>query len=239
MKKRTRTYYDEFSAQYEKERGNRYHTFLDSSELAAAAPYCRDSEILEVGCGTGLVLKPLSRIAAKATGLDLSGEMLAHAAARGLTVVQASATAIPFADNSFDCVVSFKVLAHIEEIRTAVSECARVLRPGGHLVLEFYNRHSIRHLIKRIKPAQKVASATTDDQVYLRYDSVGEIRSFLPPYMKVVDVTGIRCLAPTHHFYNVPVVGPVTVRVERYLPQTAFGRFGGFLVVAARKEQRR
>jgi ubiquinone/menaquinone biosynthesis C-methylase UbiE len=229
-------YYDRFSGGYEDARFKRYHRFLDESELRLAGPYCEGRRILEVGCGTGLILEPLSKIADKAIGLDLSAGMLRRARERGLKVVQGSVTALPFPDNSFDCVVSFKVLAHIEHIQKALSECARVLKPGGHLVLEFYNKRSLRRLVKWAKPAQKVEATTTDEQVFTRYDSLKDVRRWLPGSVRVEKVTGFRCLAPTYHFYNAPLLGPVTVALERFLRRTPAGRMGGFLVVVARKE---
>jgi len=63
-------------------------------------------------------------------------------------VVQGSVTDIPFPDARFDVVYSFKVLAHVERIREALAEMARVLRPGGYLLAEFYNPLSLRGLIK-------------------------------------------------------------------------------------------
>ena len=238
MKRKTNIdYYDEFSTLYEKERWKPYHRFLDASEIEAARPFCEGKEVMEVGCGTGLILEPLSGIASRTTGIDLSRGMIEKAAARGLNVGQASATDLPFEDESFDCVVSFKVLAHIPDIAQAVAECARVTRPGGHVVLEFYNRHSIRQLVKWAKPAQKVAvTGTTDDQVYTRYDSLNDIRGYLPADMEVVKVGGFRCLAPTYHFYNAPIVGKATVALETLLRKTPASRWGGFLIVVARKE---
>lgn len=235
-RKDPRIYYDEFSTMYEDERAKPYHVFLDESEMEAARPYCEGRNVLEVGCGTGLVLERLKAMAGRVTGIDLSMGMVQKAHQRGLTVAQASATDLPFADNTFDVAVSFKVLAHIPPIRETVAECARVVRPGGYLVLEFYNKHSVRHLVKLVKPAQKVASATTDDQVFTRYDSVADIRSYLPAGVSLIKTVGIRCLAPTYHFYNAPVIGPVTVGVERLLQRTPVGRIGGFLIAIARKE---
>lgn len=234
-KKDNRTYYNEFAQGYENERAKRYHRFLDESELRVARPYVEGKRVLEVGCGTGLVLEPLSKIASSAVGIDLSEGMLEKARERGLTVHQASATALPFSDGSFDTVVSFKVLAHIQEIRQAISEAVRVLRPGGHLVAEFYNKHSIRSLVKALKPAHNVADSTTDEQVYTRYDSLSEIRSYLPQGCHIVGVTGIRCVAPTYHFYNAPLIGDLTEAVERAVQRTPLSRVGGFLVVVVEK----
>src|SRR5262245_29581803 len=105
----SRLYYDDFSAGYERERGVGYHRMLDDLELRVTAPYVVDQRVLEIGCGTGLILGRLAGIAAEAWGVDLSPGMLRGARERGLRVVQASATQLPFADGSFDVVCSFKV----------------------------------------------------------------------------------------------------------------------------------
>ncbi len=224
-------YYDTFAGWYENERHKRYHSFLDTSEVALAQPFCENQSVLEVGAGTGLVMKRLEEFSREVTGIDISLGMVRKAHERNLDVAQASATALPFPDKTFDCVVSFKVLAHIEAIRETLAECARVTRPGGHMVLEFYNKHSIRSLVKALKPAHNVASDTTDDQVYTRFDSLEDIRSYLPADCRVKEVAGIRCLAPTYHFYNAPYLGAVTERIERAVQRTPLGRIGGFLVV--------
>ena len=126
-----RTYYDDFAEWYERERGRGYHQMLDDLEVSLVERYGRGADVLEAGCGTGLILERIAGFAARARGVDLSAGMLAKARARGLEVVQASVTSLPYADESFDLVCSFKVLAHIEDIRGALSEMARVTRPAA------------------------------------------------------------------------------------------------------------
>jgi ubiquinone/menaquinone biosynthesis C-methylase UbiE len=235
-KKDNQTYYDEFSAGYENERSKRYHRFLDESEVRIARPYCEGRDVLEVGCGTGLIMERLKEFSRSVVGVDLSAGMLEKARERGLTVHQGDATALPFEDGLFDTVVSFKVLAHVQGIRAALSEAARVTRPGGHLVLEFYNSQSIRTLVKRLKPAHAVAESTTDEHVYTRFDSLHDIRGYLPFNAHIKQVTGIRCLAPSYHFWNLPVVGSFTEFVERHVQPTPLSRIGGFLVVVAQRQ---
>lgn len=83
-------------------------------------------------------------------GLEVSGGTLRLNQARkklfGLefNLVQASATNIPFADDTFDVVVSIGCLHHIPDIQQAVAEIYRVLKPGGILKGIVYNRNSYR-----------------------------------------------------------------------------------------------
>src|ERR1041385_7481388 len=125
---RSRAYYDDFSSGYERERGAGYHRMLDQLELRVVAPLVRGKRVLEVGCGTGLILGRLAPQAALACGVDLSAGMLRVARTRCLAVAAASATCLPFADDAFDLACSFKVLAHVPEIDRALLELARVVR---------------------------------------------------------------------------------------------------------------
>jgi SAM-dependent methyltransferase len=149
-----------------------------------------------------------------------------------LEVVEGSATALPFEDASFDTVYSFKVLPHVQDITEAMREVARVLRPGGRALLEFYNRHSLRYAVKRLKPAQRVAEGTHDTQVFTRYDSLDDVRGYLPDTLSVVGVHGIRVFTPFAQVHKIPGVRRVLSAAERWardVPATA--RFGGFLIV--------
>src|SRR6266536_6672416 len=93
-----RQYYDAFSAEYERERGQNdpggYHELLDELEAEYVRRYGAGRDVLEVGCGTGLVLSRIAQFARSARGVDLSPGMLAKAQARGLDVVLGSATAL-------------------------------------------------------------------------------------------------------------------------------------------------
>src|SRR5580698_1934571 len=96
------SYYDDFAGWYERERHLPYHRMLDDLEVGLVERYATGRDALEVGCGTGLILDRVSRFARHATGVDLSGGMLARAAARGLRVAQGSATELPVATGSVD-----------------------------------------------------------------------------------------------------------------------------------------
>lgn len=98
--------------------------------------------ILDAGCGNGRYTRFLLRHAdadALITGFDLSQQMLARARKRlkskRVLHVAADLTRLPYASGSFDAIVSGWVLEHLPDPRAGLSELARVLRPGGKLLL--------------------------------------------------------------------------------------------------------
>jgi len=231
-----RAYYDDFAGWYERERHLPYHRMLDDLEVEAVERYGRDRDVLEVGCGTGLILDRVARFARSARGIDLSGGMLAKAAQRGLSVAQASATELPIATASVDVAYSFKVLAHIPDIQGAMREMARVVRPGGWVLAEFYNARSIRRLVKAIKPPSAVSEQTNDEHVYTRYDDARAIASYLPPELEWVTSRGIRVITPAAAVLKVPVVGAAVRWAEHRLADLPGARnVGGFLVAVCRR----
>jgi SAM-dependent methyltransferase len=232
----TQTYYDRFSRTYEDHRHHGYHRMIDELELDLIRRYGTNADVFEAGCGTGLLLKEAAMVARNAVGLDLSRGMLGQARVRGLRVVQGSLTNVPLPSESFDLVYSMKVLAHIPAIEDALVELCRLVRPGGHLLLEFYNPVSLRYLAKRLAGPAHVAEGTTDHDVFTRYDTLKKARSYLPPHMNVIGVRGIRVVTPTSKLWAVPGLGALLERVERVacdLP--GLRRLGGFMIVIVRK----
>jgi SAM-dependent methyltransferase len=92
--------------------------------------------LLDAGCGTGENLRHLARWG-RAVGMDLAPQALAFCRERGVRVARASLGRLPFAAGRFDCVTSFDVIYHawVLDDRAAVAEMARVLRPGGLLLV--------------------------------------------------------------------------------------------------------
>jgi SAM-dependent methyltransferase len=99
----------------------------------------RDDVVLDVACGTGNATVPAARTGARATGLDLVPGLLdearASAQAEGLVVdwVEGDAEALPFADESYDVVLSTFGCMFAPRHRVTAAEIARVLRPGGRI----------------------------------------------------------------------------------------------------------
>jgi hypothetical protein len=112
----------------------------------------------------------------------------------------------------------------------------RLLRPGGHLLVEFYNRRSLRTLMKRIKSPTAVAEGVTDEEVYTRYDTIESFTGVLPAGVRVVGSRGIRIATPAAVVHNLPVARQVFGFLERALCDSPLRRFAGFVQVVARKE---
>lgn len=109
----------------------------------------RNLSILDAGCGTGSTMHYLQEFG-RVAGIDLAPEAVSFCRQRGLDRLgQASIVELPFADSSFDLVVSFDVMSscELELASAAMHEFFRVLRPGGHLMLRLpayqwlYGRH--------------------------------------------------------------------------------------------------
>jgi SAM-dependent methyltransferase len=99
--------------------------------VAAASP----RRVLDIGCGTGeLAERIATELGADVVAADQSGRMVNLARELGLDARIADIQALPFLDGEFDCVVAGWVLYHVQDRNRAISEVARVLRPGGRFV---------------------------------------------------------------------------------------------------------
>jgi ubiquinone/menaquinone biosynthesis C-methylase UbiE len=190
-----------------------------------------------VGCGTGLVLQRVATFAKRAVGVDLSPGMLARAKARGLDVVEGSATALPFADASFDVAYSFKVLSHVPELPTALAEMLRVVRPGGHLVFDIYNRHSLRYAIKRVFGPRSTSTQFDEAAISTAFLTPREVEAILPAGGKLIRTSGIRVITPHPAALRLPLVGRAVEMLEWTLMDSPAARFAGFSVFTVEKER--
>jgi len=232
----TQAYYDEFSEGYEKLRGPNdpggYHELVDDLEVDFASRYAAGGDLLEVGCGTGLLLARLAAVAKTARGIDLSEGMLQKARARGLDVRQGSVLELPYPDASFDVTCSFKVLAHVENIEGALAEMVRVTRPTGVVLAEFYNPFSMRALLKRLGPARSISARTNESAVYTRYDSPFRVKELLPVGWHIIGSRGVRIVTPTAFAMRVPLLRSALRAGEWALADGPLSVLGGFWIAA-------
>ena len=116
---------------------------------------------LDLGCGTGTAGGSLKKAGMSVVGVDLSRPCLAAAARRVDAVVQVDAAHLPFADKSFDAVVSRGCLHHLDDAPAALAETARVMKPGARAVFMDPREYSWLEPIKhRLRHADE---AFTDD----------------------------------------------------------------------------
>ena len=116
--------------------------FVNGRRAAANAAHQVGGRILEIGVGTGLSFDDYDGTT-EITGIDISEPMITHTRARAksgcypfvkeLAVMDAHELA--YADASFDCVVGQFVITLVEDPEHVLSECARVVRPGGQIIL--------------------------------------------------------------------------------------------------------
>ena len=113
----------------------------------------RFDSLLDLGTGTGRLLELLAPLYARATGVDASADMLAIARANLGRAGRVNAQVrlgdiqhLPFVRNSFDVVTIHQVLHYLDEPERAVAEAARVLRPGGRLLIVDFAPHDLEFL---------------------------------------------------------------------------------------------
>src|ERR671939_1854861 len=104
-----------------------------------AAQWCRDTEVLDAGCGVGYGSAFLGEVARRVVGVDRDEPAIAYARARyggpNVEFRVGDVLALGFPDTSFDAVCSFETIEHVDDADAFVAEIARVLRPGGVLVV--------------------------------------------------------------------------------------------------------
>jgi len=105
------------------------------------------ARILDVGCGTGEYVRRANELGFTASGLEPADAMRAAAISKnpGATIVSGVATDLPFGDESFDLVICIEVLRYLDrsDIRQALRQIHRVLRPGGTMFLTMVNRYAL------------------------------------------------------------------------------------------------
>ena len=133
-----------------------YRSALQYRQIASGfnrffADFDAGAVVADIGCGHGRLVQGLAE-RLPVFGIDLSNRMLSQAAKSGLIPLRASAERLPFRDDVLDGVVSAEVIQHIPDLPELFAEFARVVRPGGVVVISTLNRDSIvRRLNRRLK----------------------------------------------------------------------------------------
>ena len=109
-------------------------------QLIARYVHLRDARVLDVGCGLGLYVRRFRSLSDQVYGVDVDADKVREASLTLPNISEAPAEHLPYADGTFDVVLSHEVLEHVTDDVAAVREAVRVLKPGGHLVIFVPNR---------------------------------------------------------------------------------------------------
>ena len=193
---RLRASYDDEAEQYD---ANRYHSAegrlfsnLEVTLLRRWLPLRPGARVLDMPAGTGRLSVALADTGATFVGTDISVNMLKVAASkepsahRHLHFVQGSGVTLPFADNSFDAVLSFKFFHLVPNERKAafIQEMVRVLKPGKTMVIEFNSPYyggvmaALRYYLRKKEPGDMRIKCLFPDQVPTLFRGLEVVRTY-------------------------------------------------------------
>src|SRR5580658_4815865 len=141
--------------------------------------------VLEVACGRGGFVTELAGAAARVTGCDFSFSALCVARRKiaeassdsPVALVHGEVRQLPFADDSFDVIVSCETIEHVPDVRMAILEMHRVTRPGGKLFLTTPNYLNLTGLYELYARARR--RKRNDDQPFDRRQCFPQIRRWI------------------------------------------------------------
>jgi len=130
------------------------------------------SDLLDVGCGTGVYVEALRKRGFNAIGIEPSSKMreFAHSRLSRKIVQDGSILNLPFSENSFDAVLNIEVLRYLSEDdhHLALKECYRVLKPGGYLFATFVNRWALDGFWLLVKARKIFCNSRNKGNTYSR-----------------------------------------------------------------------
>ena len=199
--------------------------------------------ILEVACGRGGFMRQMVNAGARVTGCDFSSAAL-HAASSKVflpndpplaALVQGDAQNLPFADRSFDVVVSCETIEHLPRVQAAVAEMYRVTRPGGKLFLttpNYFNFMGLYEVYARFRHPSR-----QDDQPFDRRQWFPQVHRWL----RNAGSSILRTDGTVHQFPFFPGRNPVrweTLEANRVI-RKLLSPFAYTYFIAAAKTQGR
>ncbi len=198
----------------------------------------RGRAVLDVGCGAGVEVVRFARAGARVCGVDLSEQAVALTATNvgqqglsaGLSV--ADGEALPFPDNSFDYIFAHGVVQYAASDTAVVAECHRVLKPGGTVLFQVYNRISWLNLLSKV---MKTPLEHEDAPVLRRY-SIPEFRALVGRFART-DIIAERFPVKSrlHKGWKGAAFNTFFVGTFNALPRAWVRRFGWHLLAVCTK----
>ncbi len=167
-----------------------------------ALPLLQPGDVLDIASGDGVLAELLARHSRRYICVDTSARVVAAAAERlrrfaNVQVREGDMHALPFADDSFDLVVLMHALTYAAKPAQAVAEAARVLRPGGRLLLSSLGKHEHRAVVTAYG---HVNLGFTEKELHRFTDKAGlnvascetVTRERRPPHFEVISLIGVK-----------------------------------------------
>jgi SAM-dependent methyltransferase len=193
----------------------------------------RGRSVLEVGCGAGVDLARFAKGGATVTGVDLTESAIELARANftqlGLTgrFEVADGEHLPFPDDTFDFVYAHGVVQYTANPQQLVSECRRVLKPGGEALFQVYNRISWLNALSKL---MNVGLEHDDAPVLLKF-SAGEFRRLLAGFREIRIVPErFPVKSRLHGGWKGALYNGLFVGTFNLLPRALVRRFGWHLL---------
>lgn len=156
-------------------------------------------QVVDIGCGGGLLSEAMAARGARVTGIDLAGQSLdvarLHLHESGLEVDYRLVAAEDFAEEqpaAFDVVTCLEMLEHVPDPASIVRAAARLLKPGGTLVLSTLNRHPKAFALAIVGAEYVLGMLPKGTHEYARFIKPSELAGFARQAgLLVTDVTGM------------------------------------------------
>ncbi len=124
------------------------------------------TRLLDVGCGHGSLSAPMAK-RHDLLGLDYSVKMCARARANGIEAVAGDALTLPFPDGAFGAAIAIEVLQLIEDAPALLREMARVVAPGGSVIVGTAARGSVARRLSHVAIRMRLLDRGTPDDIPL------------------------------------------------------------------------
>jgi 2-polyprenyl-6-hydroxyphenyl methylase/3-demethylubiquinone-9 3-methyltransferase len=155
-------------------------------------------ELLDIGCGGGLLAEPLARLGARVTGIDAAARNVKiaslHAEEAGLEIDYRQATAEQLAEQGerFDVVLNMEVVEHVADVQAFLSASGALVKPGGLMVLATLNRTPKAFLLAIVGAEYLLGWLPRGTHDWRRFLRPSEVAGFLRPAgLEVAEITGV------------------------------------------------
>ena len=167
-----------------------------------------DSRLLEIGCGAGNLLLRAAVRGSYPVALDLARQALTFVrsrlreaqsgseAPRDFMCLQSVGELLPLADRSFECILLSEVIEHLEAPQVSIKEAARVLRPGGRLLVTTPNYRSLWPLMERVVDLLNMAPKMAGEQHISRFHPASLKRLLIEAGLRIEYFCTIYDLSP-------------------------------------------